>query len=210
MSAAPVVPRGRIGRRGPIAGRRLAARLGAAAVALPAGAWAIGVNWILSLLIAGVGAAAVAILELPALAQEPTWPVPEEHRRGGGRRELTNLSWMFTSRHGGIDPAALLRLRAIARRRLALRGIDLDAPADRERAIAALGQQGHAILLTEDAAALSHRQITVCIEALERLDPGSASSANPPGPNPASPNPAAAPTAATAPPSGPTTGMTHP
>jgi hypothetical protein len=146
-------------------------RLAVAGVVVPGAAWAIGVNWMFCLLLAGAGAAAVAILELPRLAQEPNWPAAEEARRGGGRREVTSLSWMLTSRHGGTDRAAVLRLREIARRRLAQRGIDLDSPADRGRAVDALGADVLTILISDGSSSPSHRQLVQCIESLERLDP---------------------------------------
>ena len=160
-------------------GPRLAARLAAAVVVVPVAAWAVGVNWVLCLLIAGAAAAAVAIVELPTLAQDPNWPTPDETRRGGGRREVTSLSWMLTSRHGGTDRAAVLRLRAIAFRRLALQGVDLDAPAHHQRAIQMLGADVLAILMSDGSFSASHRQLVQCIEALERLDPASDRTAPP-------------------------------
>ncbi|MCW2604082.1 MAG: hypothetical protein JWN61_2217 [Pseudonocardiales bacterium] len=150
---------------------RMAIRLALATVVLPAAAWAIGINWVYCLLIAAAAAAGVAALELPALGREPNWPVPDEARHDGGRREIAYLSWMLTSRHGGTDRAAVLRLRETARRRLALRGIDLEATADMQRARDVLGPHIHSILLSDQGFSPSHRQIVQCIEALERLVP---------------------------------------
>lgn len=147
------------------------ARLGAGVIALPAGAWAIGANWALALMIAGAGGAVVAILELPGRAQDPNWPVPEDVRRDGGRREVTTLSWMLTSKHGGTDRLAVLRLRDIAAHRLGLRGIDLYSTRDTQRVIELMGSTAHWILATDEHPSPSHRQMVECVAALERLDP---------------------------------------
>lgn len=150
---------------------RVIARLGAGVLVVPAAALAIGANWALCLLIAAAGGVLVVSLELPGRAQEPNWPVPEEVRRSGHRREVTTLSWMLTSRHGGTDRIAVLRLRAIAAHRLALRGIDLYNAADAQRASELIGPTAHWLLATDQQVSPSHRQMVECVDAIERLDP---------------------------------------
>lgn len=149
---------------------RTAARMLAAIVAAPGAAWAIGVNWIYCMLIASVCVAGVAVLELPALGDETYWPPLDESQRGGGRREVSSLSWLLTSRRDGADRAAVLRLAEVARRRLALEGVDLNLPADRERAVAALGSRVHAMLTEGPGRSPTHSMVTECIDALESLD----------------------------------------
>ena len=89
----------------------------------------------------------------------------------GDRREVTTLSWMLTSRHGGTDRIAVLRLRAIAAHRLALRGIDLYNAADAQRASELIGPSAHWLLATDQQVSPSHRQMVECVDAIERLDP---------------------------------------
>lgn len=146
------------------------ARLGVAGVAVPVAAFAIGVNWLQSLLIAGALIAAVAAVELYLLAEEPYWPQLDEARRAGGRREVTSLSWMLTPRRHGTDRQAVVRLREIARRRLALHGIDLENPEDRARAVEALGPLAVGVLTDNTDDGPSHRALVRCIESLERLE----------------------------------------
>lgn len=151
--------------------RRLVGRLVFAAVVLPAAAWAIGVPWPFALLLAGLGAAAVGITALPRMTAEPEWPRIAPPQVEGGRREVMSLSWMLTSRHHGVDPAAVRRLRAIAGRRLAIRGVDLDSrdPAQQARAAALLGGQVHRILGDEARRDMTHSELDMCVGSLESL-----------------------------------------
>lgn len=155
--------------------RRLVIRILFAAILLPTAAWAIGVPWLYSLLIAGLGAAVVPVLSLPPMTAEPEWPRLIPPRVEGGRRDVMSLSWLLTSRHHGVDPAAVRRLQAIARRRLGLRGIDLDSPdpAQRRRAAAVLGEQVHEMLAGAPergmAAAITHSELVMCVQKLESL-----------------------------------------
>lgn len=151
--------------------RRLVGRLVFAAVVLPAAAWAIGVPWPFALLLAGLGAAAVGITALPRMTAEPEWPRIAPPQVEGGRREVMSLSWMLTSRHHGVDPAAMRRLRAIARRRLAVRGIDLDSrdPAQQRRAAELLGDPAHRILAHAGERDTTHSELDMCVATLESL-----------------------------------------
>jgi hypothetical protein len=150
---------------------RMRGRMAIGVLAVPAGAWAIGVPWAYSLLIAGLGAGAVAVLALPSLAAEPDWPVLPPPHLDGRRRDVMSLSWLLTSRRGGVDPAAVRRLREIARRRLGIRGIDLDSPdpAQRRRAAAALGEAAYRILADGAGRQTTHSELNMCVVALESL-----------------------------------------
>lgn len=151
--------------------RRLIARLVLASAALPAAAWAIGVPWASSLLLAALGAATVGILAVPSMASEPDWPRLIPAQADGRRREVMSLSWMLTSRHRGVDPIAVSRLRAIARHRLGARGIDLDSPlaAHQQRATALLGERAYRILIDAENRDTTHSELDMCVDRVESL-----------------------------------------
>jgi hypothetical protein len=141
----------------------------AAAVLVPAAAFAIGVSVAHSLLIAGAAIAAVAALELASAADPPYWPDPVESARGGNRREIARLSWTLRAQRSEAGSAAVLRLRDIARHRLAAAGIDLDDAKDQPAAAARLGGPVHRILTAQSGRPPSRREIALCIQALEQL-----------------------------------------
>jgi hypothetical protein len=145
------------------------ARAAIAGVLIPVGAFAIGVSLVHSLLILGAVLAAGAILGLIDLADAPFWPELQEGTRGGNRREIARLSWMLTSRRSDSDRDAILRLKAVASRRLAFAGIDLEDPADGARARAALGPSVHALLTEASGRAPQRRALAECVRALEAL-----------------------------------------
>lgn len=145
-------------------------RLVAVASALvPLAAWGIGVNWVQCLIIAGLGMAALAIIDLASEGDVTHWPALSDTVRGGGRREVANLSWLLTSKNQTADRAAVQRLAAIARRRLALRGIDVNDPRTAPYAASALGEPIYRTLFDPSAALPTHRELIRCVEALERL-----------------------------------------
>jgi hypothetical protein len=154
------------------------ARAAAAGVLIPAAAFAIGVSLVHSLLISGAVLAAIAVLDLIGLADAPFWPELLETTRGGNRREIARLSWMLTSRRSDSDRDAILRLRAVASRRLAFAGIDMDDPADSSRSKSALGPSAYALLTEPLGRAPQRRALAECVRALEALD-GSISTTTP-------------------------------
>jgi hypothetical protein len=102
---------------------------------------------------------------------EPKLPEVRGAMRGGARREVTDAAWRLSESRGRVGAAGAERLRAIAARRLARRGIDLDDPADRSRAEAALGSLAYAVVSrpsTQPAAAL--RATVRAIDRLGRSD----------------------------------------
>jgi hypothetical protein len=149
--------------------RRSLARAVIAGVLIAAGAFAIGVSLVHSLLICGAVLASMAILELMGLADAPFWPELQEAARGGNRREIARLSWMLTSRRSDSDRDAILRLRAVASRRLAFAGIDLDDPLDSARSKAALGPAAYSLLTQASGRAPQRRALAECVRALEAL-----------------------------------------
>jgi hypothetical protein len=146
-----------------------AIRILASGLLVPALCWAVGVDIVHSLLIATVTLGAAALLGIAAQRQAPYWPEAQEGRRTGNRREITRLSWMMTARRGGTDRQAVVRLRDLAQSRLARHGIDLLDPADRSRAMTALGADVFTILMQDTGSAPTHRALLRCVEALEAL-----------------------------------------
>jgi len=85
------------------------------AVLAAAAAWAIGVNWVQSLLVAMVVATVGAGSTIaPWLADDLTWPRRRPDPVGGTRREVTGLSWTLSPTRREVSPAAIDRLRAVA------------------------------------------------------------------------------------------------
>ena len=114
------------------------------------------------------GALATAIVD----PVEPALPERPNPLRGGARREVGSVAWSLRSTRGHVSPGASARLHAVAARRLARQGIDLDDPADQERAEAALGPRAYRVVT--EPATRSFSTMRAAIRAVELLtDPRS-------------------------------------
>jgi hypothetical protein len=95
-----------------------------------------GACWVIGLDLANAVALAVfavALYGLRALAPGETdaWQAePETAHNTGTRREVARLSWGLHGQDARVDRWSARRLHALAARRLAARGLDLDAPQD--------------------------------------------------------------------------------
>jgi hypothetical protein len=138
------------------------------AVAVAGLAFFAGVTLALSLLLSVTIVAVGAVVALLSGPHDERWPESKVVLRSGARREVARLSWSMEDDDGRVADVAVQRLRTLAARRLAERGIDLDDPADRSAAESALGPQGYR-LLTEPG---RHRPEALirCARAIERLD----------------------------------------
>jgi hypothetical protein len=89
--------------------------------------------------------------------------------RVGSRGEVAELSWSLRTSYGRVDNKAVSRARQLARRRLALRQLDLNDPADRPAIEALIGRSTYAILVTRERRPLL-RSLLHCLDALDALD----------------------------------------
>jgi hypothetical protein len=67
------------------------------------------------------------------------WPAPPEESRHGGRADISELGWAAFTRDGRVSARITHRVRALASRRLAAHGVDLDDPGQHRAAARLLG-----------------------------------------------------------------------
>lgn len=122
-------------------------------VALAAGVFGlllvVGLDLTHCVLLAVGAAVLLQLRRLPDAADEP-WPEHEEGRTdAGARREVDRLSWGLHGFESRVDRRSLAHLRGIAARRLQRRGVDLEDPADADRARALLGDPAYTALTAD-------------------------------------------------------------
>ncbi len=127
-----------------------------------------GLVLLFSSVVAVGGALATAIVD----PEEPVLPERPTSMRGGARREVGSVAWSLRSSRGRVSPGASARLSAVAARRLARLGIDLDDPADRPRAEAALGARAYRVVSEPDPRSFS--TMRAAIRAVDQLNDPSA------------------------------------
>ena len=111
---------------------------------VPFGAALFGVAPTQAVLLGALGATLCALIRFrPATADPPSWPeatiLEQDH---GARRDIARLAWSVSGNDRQVGRTLRLRLRQVALRRLARRGIDLTDPDQRDAAIEALGAAG--------------------------------------------------------------------
>ena len=87
----------------------------------------------------------------------------------GVRREVARLSWGMQGIEARVDHRSVTRLRESARRRLAGSGIELDEPADADRARERLGALPYQVLTSDRNFRPSFDQFARTIAAVESL-----------------------------------------
>ncbi len=120
-----------------------------------------------------VGLAVIAarfMLDAARLELHDRPEVPRHPRREGARPQLARLGRHAERRARGPNDEAVRRLRAVARRRLADLGADVEDPAQTTRAGALLGPTAFdALFGAPNAVRMSHRRFNRCIDAVESL-----------------------------------------
>lgn len=116
----------------------------------------------MAVVVAG-GALATAFVD----PEEPTLPERPISARNGARREVGSVAWSLRGGRGRVSPLASFRIRTVAARRLARLGIDLEDPADRARAEAALGQRAYRVV--SEPAPRSYGTMRSALRAVDRL-----------------------------------------
>ncbi|WP_431247551.1 hypothetical protein [Leifsonia xyli] len=141
-------------------------------VAVGVAAWYLGMDAEHAI---GLGAAALAFTAcLSALgeAADVSWPVAPPPPRAGSRRDVVQLGWSLGSRGGRASPEGVRRLRSVAERALALRGLDLEDRAADAQLEALLGADALSLLRRGSAVAPPRTALVAAVlERLEALDP---------------------------------------
>ena len=101
-------------------------------------------------LLIALTAAVLHRLRAASATEDHGWPEHEDDRTdAGARREVDRLSWGLSGFESRVDRRSLAHLRGIATRRLHWRGVDLDDPADADRARALLGAAAYTALTAD-------------------------------------------------------------
>jgi hypothetical protein len=152
--------------------RQLRLTLGAAA-ATALICWYFGVDaWhsiLLGCAITVTALACVAGSDAPD-AHELKWHPGRRSSREGSRNEIVNLSRGLRSGWGFVGLTAERRLRVIARRRLALEGLDLSDPQQRPAIEQLIGRQAYRVLSTNSGRLPTLRALLHCLDALDAID----------------------------------------
>lgn len=146
-----------------------------ALLALSAAAWYFGANVWTAIL---VGGAVTIVLRAASLVWAPEeggfrWRVQRRARAGGGRSDVAILATSLSGRWGRTG-VGTRRVAEIARRRLALRHLDLNNPDHRPQIEALIGGRAYRSLTGNDYRGMRLRSLVRCLDALDALtrDPG--------------------------------------
>ena len=121
-------------------------------------------------LLLALAAAVLLRLRDTATGDDHGWPEHEDDRTdAGARREVDRLSWGLHGFESRVDRRSLAHLRGIATRRLRWQGVDLDDPADADRARALLGTDAHAALTADPGTPPRYDAFARAALAVERL-----------------------------------------
>lgn len=152
------------------------------------------------------------VLRVLDKGEEHPWTAAPEADPDGSRRDVARLTWTLVGRDGRVSEAAVRRLRADARRRLARAGVVLpptfatdgagtdalpgggpEDPSAAVRARALLGEPAWAVLTGTGGWLPTLAEVEACVVAVERLGPPTAVAGPPPAvasrPPPARPAP---------------------
>jgi hypothetical protein len=138
-------------------------------IAIGVSAWYLGMDAPHS---AGLGGAVLALAAcLSAVGEAATvaWRVPAPQPRPGSRRDVTQLGWSLGSRGGKASPEGVRRLRTLAFRVLAARGIDIDDPESAAAIADLLGPETTMLLRRGTASTPRAPQVTATLRRLEAL-----------------------------------------
>lgn len=122
-----------------------------------------------------------ALVGASSEVREIRWRGADSARNRGSRNDVANLSVALRGSWGRVDRSVQLRVRAIARLRLGLLGLDLqngDHGAEIERL---LGPSVYAFLTDSGFGRQSRRTLLRCLDVLDALDPGSGQRSIPAG-----------------------------
>jgi hypothetical protein len=146
------------------------------AVVVTSAVWLIGLDLGHALLLGGAGVIIFELQRVPDAEPVDGWPVRHDDSvTQGVRREVARLSWGMQGIEARVDHRSVIRLQESARRRLASSGIELDEPADADRARELLGALPFQVLTSDRNFRPTFDQFARAIAAVEglTLDAGS-------------------------------------
>ncbi|MFJ2534067.1 hypothetical protein [Microbacterium maritypicum] len=95
----------------------------------------------------------------------PAWP-PEKPGRDSRGSEVSRMAWAINTRTGVAGHVVVRRVQGVLRRRLALRGLDLDDPTQHARIDALLGEGVRDALHRRE---VQRTDIEIVLDAIERI-----------------------------------------
>lgn len=154
--------------------RRAAVQVLCVAAPVAALCWYFGVDVWHSILLGC--AITVAVLACGAATSAPDisdvgWRAGRKASRDGSRNDVASLSSSLRAGWGLVGLTAERQARQIARRRLALEGLDLADPAHRPAIERRIGGSAYRVLTRQSHRRLRMRTLLSCLDALDTLDP---------------------------------------
>lgn len=135
--------------------------------------WYFGVDaWHAILLGCAITVTALALLAGSTApdALEVSWRPGKRASREGSRSDVASLSSSLRSGWGFVGLTAELRLQQIARRRLALEGLDLNNAEHRSAIEQLIGASAYRVLVRPGGRLPSLRALLSCLNALDAID----------------------------------------
>ncbi|HTU86256.1 MAG TPA: hypothetical protein VMF57_11830 [Solirubrobacteraceae bacterium] len=150
--------------------RRETIRVLGAAGLIAAICWYFGVDvWhaiLLGTAITIAGLATIAGTAYPEV-RDLSWRSRERTGNKGSRTDVASLSWSLRSGWGLVGRTAEWRLQEIARRRLALEGLDLNNPDHGPAIERRIGRPAYKVLTRSHKRRLRRRTLVRCLDALD-------------------------------------------
>jgi hypothetical protein len=142
------------------------------AVLVAAISWYFGVDVWHSILLGSV-LTTVGLISMVGTADgdlgNTDWRGGASPNRDGARGDVAELSWSLRTNYGRVNHKAVLRVRQLARHRLALHQLDLNDPADRPGVELLIGRSAYAVLVRSERRPLL-RSFLHCLDALDAMD----------------------------------------
>jgi len=154
--------------------RREASRIVCAAILIAALCWYFGADvWhavLLGCAITVLGLAVGAATSAPE-ARDLSWLGGVRTRREGSRNDVASLSSSLHAGWGFVGLTAERRLQQLARRRLALEGLDLQNANHRVAIEGRIGTRAYRVLVLDRRRQLRLRTLMHCLQVLDALNP---------------------------------------
>jgi hypothetical protein len=138
---------------------------------LTAACWVIGLDLASSLTLAVLVLTLYGLRGLVSGESESWPPEPESAHNTGTRREVARLSWGLHGQDDRVDRWSASRLHALATRRLAERGLDLDDRRNEAECRRVLGGAVYDALSLDPNRLPRYSSFVAALDAVERLTP---------------------------------------
>ncbi len=155
-------------------GRTQALQVLAVAAVVAVICWYFGVN-VLHALLLGVAITVIAfvclVVTLTPQARDIAWRARKQAGGKGSRTDVANLSGALKGGWGQVGRTAERRLWQLARRRLALEGLDLQSAEHRTAIEARIGRTAYRTLKRTGKGGVRLRTLVHCLDTLDALNP---------------------------------------